>query len=983
MKNFGDTVGTLSVFDGSVTLGSATLVLSGTLSMSGGSISATTGSLSLGGDITATSSAAGGASITSKIALNATRTITVNSGAKQPELTITGVLSDGAASSGITKAGTGTLNLLGNAGNTFTGTTDVDKGVMQIATGTGNIIPGPLVIGNNVDPANSAILREFNQSSDISPTSTVTINSSGQLDMANEIDTVGKLTGTGNIQMQSSSSLSVNSDNSNSSFIGTISGTGGNFKKNGTGFFILTGNNTYSGKVTVAGGTLLLNGATPNTVIQGSLVIGTGAGAANSCLVQLLLADQIKDTSSVTVMSDGKFDNNTLNEQVGPLIVSGGNVTIGSATLAAGDITMTGGTISATSGALNMQGSITAISSATASAAISANMTLNATRTITVNPGPIQPELIITSVISNGAAVSGLSKAGTGTLNLISTTGNTFTGVGTIDKGIVQMNSAVSRIFQGNVVIGNNVDPANSAILRELNLNDIAFTSQVTINPSGVLDLNTFSDTVGALLGSGSVMVKATLTIGKDNSAQTYSGIISGTGAVVKAGTGTQTFTGNNTYTGATNLQAGMLLVNGSQPGSTVNVSAGATLGGTGTVGAVNVVASNLSPGVNGVGTLSTGNLSLDATSTIALDLVSGASFDSLNVTGTVNLGGCALSLNIDPNFIASAVPIVLINNDAADAITGTFKNFTEGQTVPTANLNSIFSYVGGTGNDVSLVALNVPPMLTSSIVATPSPAAAGQTITFSAPATDANNDTLTFAWNFGDGMNASGASVTHSYPLAGTYAVSVMVSDGFGGSVNGSIMLVVNPPLVGSGTDTDGDGFSDAFEAAVGTDPNSATNTPTGAAATAGSIQSLTLGKVSIKLNFAKTNADAIGFAGTFAVPAGFKTAGAKVSFDIGGIAKSFVLDAKGGSKKNGDTFKLAVKSSKGNVAAQTSKFAMTAKGGSFAAALAGAGLVGTADVKGKPVTVVFTAIFNNTVLQKARTLTYTAKKGKTGSAK
>src|SRR4029079_6477182 len=133
-------------------------------------------------------------SITSKIALNTTRIITVNSGAKQPELTITGVLSDGAASSGITKAGTGTLNLLGNAGNTFTGTTNVDKGVMQIATGTGNIIPGPLVLRNNAYPADSAILREFNQSSDISPTSTVTINSSGQLDMANEIDTVGKLT---------------------------------------------------------------------------------------------------------------------------------------------------------------------------------------------------------------------------------------------------------------------------------------------------------------------------------------------------------------------------------------------------------------------------------------------------------------------------------------------------------------------------------------------------------------------------------------------------------------------------------------------------------------------------------------------------------------------------------------------------------------------------------------------------------------------
>ena len=91
---------------------------------------------------------------------------------------------------------------------------------------------------------------------------------------------------------------------------------------------------------------------------------------------------------------------------------------------------------------------------------------------------------------------------------------------------------------------------------------------------------------------------------------------------------------------------------------------------------------------------------------------------------------------------------------------------------------------------------------------------------------------------------------------------------------------------------------------------------------------------KIAIKLNFAKSNSDSIGFSGTLAVPAGFKLTGAKVSFDISGIAQSFTLDAKGGSKTGG-TFKLSVKASKGAVAAQTAKFAMQTKG-SFATSLA-----------------------------------------------
>ncbi len=58
-----------------------------------------------------------------------------------------------------------------------------------------------------------------------------------------------------------------------------------------------------------------------------------------------------------------------------------------------------------------------------------------------------------------------------------------------------------------------------------------------------------------------------------------------GQSAVIKNGDGTLTLAGNNTYSGATTVNAGMLLVNGSISNSSVSVASGATVGGNGTIG--------------------------------------------------------------------------------------------------------------------------------------------------------------------------------------------------------------------------------------------------------------------------------------------------------------------------------------------------------------------------------------------------------------
>jgi fibronectin-binding autotransporter adhesin len=83
---------------------------------------------------------------------------------------------------------------------------------------------------------------------------------------------------------------------------------------------------------------------------------------------------------------------------------------------------------------------------------------------------------------------------------------------------------------------------------------------------------------------------------------------------ITKSGAGTMELSGNSSYTGATTVSAGKLVVNGNISTSNTTVQAGATLGGSGTVGAVTVQNNGiLAPG-NSPGTLTfTGDLTLDA----------------------------------------------------------------------------------------------------------------------------------------------------------------------------------------------------------------------------------------------------------------------------------------------------------------------------------------------------------------------------------
>ncbi len=88
------------------------------------------------------------------------------------------------------------------------------------------------------------------------------------------------------------------------------------------------------------------------------------------------------------------------------------------------------------------------------------------------------------------------------------------------------------------------------------------------------------AQTVGSLVGvSGTQLINnVALTVGSA-ATTTFAGVISGTGSLVKDGSGTLTLTGNNTYTGGTTVAGGKLIVSGSLNNtSSVTIATGAEL---------------------------------------------------------------------------------------------------------------------------------------------------------------------------------------------------------------------------------------------------------------------------------------------------------------------------------------------------------------------------------------------------------------------
>jgi autotransporter-associated beta strand protein len=184
-------------------------------------------------------------------------------------------------------------------------------------------------------------------------------------------------------------------------------------------------------------------------------------------------------------------------------------------------------------------------------------------------------------------------------------------------------------------------------------------------------------------------------------------------GGLIKKGAGTLTLgNANNTYTGSTAVNAGTLLVQGANASASTTVANTGTLGGNGSLsGPVTVdTGGTISPG-DSIGTFSTGTLTLSGTFLAEIDLNNGgaASADLLNLTGSFNISGGILMLslgNLPANFAGGT--FILVANDGADGINGTFSDITGLPTGYSATVDYAFTGTDslgriGDGNDLAI----------------------------------------------------------------------------------------------------------------------------------------------------------------------------------------------------------------------------------------------------------------------------------------
>jgi autotransporter-associated beta strand protein len=188
-----------------------------------------------------------------------------------PKLTVAAAEADGtfvrtylngviSGKSDLTKDGPSVLSLGGTAANTYTGTTYVTQGTLELAKEPGIVaVPGNLVIGNGISTGQTVTLFNNDQ---IKSTSQVSIYQDATLNLQNKTQTIGSLAdagkGGGRVII-GAGSLTTGSAGS-TAFSGKFEGGGGTLIKTGNTTFTLSGkSDTFTGTVVVEQGKLDLN----------------------------------------------------------------------------------------------------------------------------------------------------------------------------------------------------------------------------------------------------------------------------------------------------------------------------------------------------------------------------------------------------------------------------------------------------------------------------------------------------------------------------------------------------------------------------------------------------------------------------------------------------------------------------------------------------------------------------------------------------
>lgn len=190
--------------------------------------------------------------------------------------------------------GSGTVTLSGSTANTFTGSTAVNDGTLQLnkTAGVNALDSTSVTVGDGSGAAGSASLSLL-ASDQLAANTTLTINSDGRFQLNNHSESVDKLQGAGAIDLGTMGTLTVGTGNSNFSFGGAITGSG-TLAKTGTGYMSFNSSISFTGTLSLLDGTLRLNGndLTVSTLhITGHTTIDFGSGSASMLNVGNFIID--------------------------------------------------------------------------------------------------------------------------------------------------------------------------------------------------------------------------------------------------------------------------------------------------------------------------------------------------------------------------------------------------------------------------------------------------------------------------------------------------------------------------------------------------------------------------------------------------------------------------------------------------------------------------------------------------------------------
>jgi len=564
-------------------------------------------------------------------------------------------------SGNLVKAGAGTLRLEGSAANTHLGFKQLDGGVLELAKPSGvTAIPGRLTVGDGDNVLLTDVLRLL-ADDQIADSSGVTVKNSGWLDLADHQDHIGALT------MQ-----------------------GGKIDT-GTGKLFLGGNLTTlsDSNGAVINGKLSLGG------VARTFEVNAGPPAADLRINAVLSSDDVSPLAAAGFTKTG-----------GSLFLAGANTYHGTTTINAGQVALlAAGALGATTTPPGTPAGVV-VNNATGNLFLSGQQITSESLTInSANPGGAfnasgasswTGDIVLntdTFIASSGSlqlpgqisGTGGFTKLGAGSLTLGGPAANTYTGTTTVRDGTLLLDkdtaTASDGAMSGPLVVGENELPENTDIVRWLRARQVPEDTDITLNSSGLADLNGLDETVRHLIfnggdvntrDAGSILPTGNLTVNPNTgSPAVISGrmsvlsdpvievtghffspdlridaLLHGAGSLTKNGPGEVSLTAANTYAGLTTVNDGFLIVDhssglGTTAAGTV-VNGGAVLGLRFDVAVAGESLTLAGTGQSGFGALDagfgsnswTGNITLSGDATVSVE-----TGDSLTLSGAISGG--------------------------------------------------------------------------------------------------------------------------------------------------------------------------------------------------------------------------------------------------------------------------------------------------------------------------------------------------------